>query len=774
MLPSLTTLALVLVQLFLSASAQTWYAGSVMNLATCDGSVSQIFKLTTNTDVYSQIIHVASNLCVEMFVGADTGRLPQLKLAICSTSLQQLWIVNTTADVVRNNNTISGCKGFNVWTSSWVAGNEVGPYDCSNDFVGNNELLHWNVNAPYGSFEAYTSPGVRSTFCMSVSAPVTLITLDNALPNLGPVFDGIGVGASEGSSRLLFDYPIDVRNKILDNMFAPGLGSGIHILKLEIGGDGDGTAGSEPSHKHFPDEIPVSRGTQLWLASEAKKRNPSLLLYACPWSWPGWLRQDPTDTTPFGDSSQAVNYIVSWLLLAKSQYGLTFDYLGVWSDVWDATLSPAYIKRLKPALDLGGFSKIKIVCADIDNWDCATALSQDPVLADAISILGNEGIPSPDVIATASSTGKSLWNSWLHLDDSVANFEAVPRIVDAIQEAFVKGNQTAVIPFAAFSGTYLTIPEWGAGAIRTDNPWGGSFYNGPLWFALAHSAQFASPGYMHLANNTGSGLLANGGSYITRISAATGPNLFWSTVVSKTSQSAKAELIMFTLANDMKASTVYIWQSQFGFSGNNITLFAQTTMDASSGQFSVWFDQGSVTTITNNPSFGNKPANQPDLLPTKFPSFFADDFSAGSVNQPGQFWTDINGAFEIVDDDSAGRGLQQTAQMVPITRRNTDRNPHTVLGDPSWRDIDFLSQVFLSSSTDAAGLCVRCSAFNDTSGTDGSTGIDNMPGEFSCVIFPFFASVIHFLNFYTNPKPFDLLFSLQVPGFSLTLQIGGL
>jgi hypothetical protein len=96
------------------------------------------------------------------------------------------------------------------------------------------------------------------------------------------------------------------------------------------------------------------------------------------------------------------------------------------------------------------------------------------------------------------------------------------------------------------------------------------------------------------------------------------------------------------------------------------------------------------------------------------------------------------------------------------------------LGDPSWRDIDFLSQVFLSSSTDAAGLCVRCSAFNDTSGTDGSTGIDNMPGEFSCVIFPFFASVIHFLNFYTNPKPFGLLFSLQVPGFSLTLQIGGL
>jgi hypothetical protein len=342
-----------------------------------------------------------------------------------------------------------------------------------------------------------------------------------------------------------------------------------------------------------------------------------------------------------------------------------------------------------------------------------------------------------------------LWNSWLHLDDKAANCEAVPNIIDAIQDAFVLGNQTAVIPFAAFSGSYITLPEWNSGAISTDNPWSGSLFNGPLWYALAHTAQFSLPGYIHLNNNSGSGLLVNGGSYITRISTATaGPGLLWSTVVSKTSQSAKAELITFTLVNDMKVSTVYIWKSQFGFSGNNITLFAQSAVpvDAVSGQFSIWLDQGSVTTITNSPTFGNKPAHEPNFLPAKFPSFLADDFSAGSLNQPGQYWSDINGAFEIVDDGLAGRGLQQTAQMVPITRRNTDRNPHTVLGDPSWRDIDFLAQVYLSSNTDIAGLCVRCSAFNDTSGTDGSTGIDNMPGKLTkCELLIFYRSFISLL-----------------------------
>jgi hypothetical protein len=718
---------LLVVLLSQSITAQQYNVGNVMALATCgDGTLdSQVFSLTTTTDIYSQIIHTASGFCIEMFVGADTGRLPQLRLANCNTALQQLWIVNTTASCIRNNATISGCKGFNVWTSKWEIGDEVGPYACSNDVVNNNELFKWSNKFP-GAIEAYNTPTASSNLCMSVNIIGSSITLDNTA--LGPVFDGIGVGASEGSSRLLFDYPSNIRDNLIDNMFSPTKGSGVHILKVEIGGDGQSTMGSEPSHQHYLGETPVARGTQLWLAAQAKAKNPELLLYACPWSWPGFLRVNPTDTTPFGDPSNVnvVYYIISWLQLANTVYGLTFDFIGIWSDVWDPALSPGYVKALRSSLDSNGFAALKIVCADIDNWDCAAAVNNDPALANAISILGNEGLPTLDAI----TTGKPLWNSWLHLDDSAANFEAVPRIIDAINNAFVLGNQTGIIPFAAYSGSYQTLPEWGSGAIRVDSPWSGNFYNGPLWYALAHTAQFAFPNWYHLKNGSGfgSGLLENGGSYISRVSAIAGPGLLWSTVVSKTSQSAKAELITFTLANDMIVDTVYLWQSQFGFSGNNITLFSKSTVNVVSNQFSIFFDQGTVTTITNSPSLGNIPAHEPYNVPTTFPTYIEDDFSSGSVNLPGRYWSDINGAFEIVDDDFAGRGLKQTAQMVPITRRNTDRIPHTVMGDPSWRDIDFLAQVFLSTSTESAGLCVRCSAFNDTSGTDGSTGIDNMPG----------------------------------------------
>jgi hypothetical protein len=142
MISQFVLVLVVLLSLGKSITAQQYNVGNVMALATCDGTLdSQVFSLTTTTDIYSQIVHTASGFCVEMFVGADTGRLPQLRLANCNTALQQLWIVNTSASCIRNNATISGCKGFNVWTSKWEIGDEVGPYGCSNDVVNNNESI---------------------------------------------------------------------------------------------------------------------------------------------------------------------------------------------------------------------------------------------------------------------------------------------------------------------------------------------------------------------------------------------------------------------------------------------------------------------------------------------------------------------------------------------------------------------------------------------------------------------------------------------------------
>uniref|UniRef100_A0A8C8VMM6 Glycosyl hydrolase family 59 catalytic domain-containing protein n=1 Tax=Pelusios castaneus TaxID=367368 RepID=A0A8C8VMM6_9SAUR len=59
---------------------------------------------------------------------------------------------------------------------------------------------------------------------------------------LGLEFDGIGALSGGGAtSRLLVNYPEPYRSQILDYLFLPNFGASLHILKVEIGGDGQST-----------------------------------------------------------------------------------------------------------------------------------------------------------------------------------------------------------------------------------------------------------------------------------------------------------------------------------------------------------------------------------------------------------------------------------------------------------------------------------------------------------------------------------------------------
>jgi hypothetical protein len=72
------------------------------------------------------------------------------------------------------------------------------------------------------------------------------VTIDGAHP--GPAFQGIGaISGGGGNSRLLIDYPPGERAQILDYLFSPHFGAALQMLKLEIGGGGFSSDGSEPS-----------------------------------------------------------------------------------------------------------------------------------------------------------------------------------------------------------------------------------------------------------------------------------------------------------------------------------------------------------------------------------------------------------------------------------------------------------------------------------------------------------------------------------------------
>ena len=79
-------------------------------------------------------------------------------------------------------------------------------------------------------------------------------------------------------SRLLMNYPEPQRSQILDYLFKPNYGASLQSLKVEIGGDGNSTEGSEPSHMHRAGDENYGRGFEWWIMNEARRRNPKIEL----------------------------------------------------------------------------------------------------------------------------------------------------------------------------------------------------------------------------------------------------------------------------------------------------------------------------------------------------------------------------------------------------------------------------------------------------------------------------------------------------------------
>src|SRR4051812_21692614 len=74
------------------------------------------------------------------------------------------------------------------------------------------------------------------------AAAPQVIVLDGAAP--GKSFEGVGaVSGGGGTSVLLKDYPEPQRGQILDILFKPNFAALMQALYVEVGGDGNSTAG---------------------------------------------------------------------------------------------------------------------------------------------------------------------------------------------------------------------------------------------------------------------------------------------------------------------------------------------------------------------------------------------------------------------------------------------------------------------------------------------------------------------------------------------------
>jgi hypothetical protein len=147
---------------------------------------------------------------------------------------------------------------------------------------------------------------------------VTTYTM-NATGGLGQRFDGIGAISGGGAtSKLLVSYPEPQQSEVLDLLFKPAFGAALHILKVEIGGDGQATEGTEASHMHTETDESYQRGYEWWLMREAKQRHSGMVLYGLPWTFPAWVGA-PENVTSDPFTEKAASYITKWIEGAHSE-----------------------------------------------------------------------------------------------------------------------------------------------------------------------------------------------------------------------------------------------------------------------------------------------------------------------------------------------------------------------------------------------------------------------------------------------------------------------
>ncbi len=252
------------------------------------------------------------------------------------------------------------------------------------------------------------------------AATATSITINGAQG--GRVFDGVGaISGGGGNSRLLIDYPSAQRAQILDYLFKPGYGASLQILKVEVGGNGNSTDGSESSHEPTKGAVSCNTGYEWWLMGEAKARNPNIVFSALAWTAPGWVGNGKFFT------ADSIGYLIDWLNCARSQ-GFDVRYLGGLNEKTNWTAS--WFVQLRSALDSHGFGLVRIVAVDDwrpspgwdkgGGWGVVDALNKDSAFDKAVSVVGghypcqgNNGgnantCPTPP---TAVALGKPLWMS---------------------------------------------------------------------------------------------------------------------------------------------------------------------------------------------------------------------------------------------------------------------------------------------------------------------------------------------------------------------------
>ncbi len=514
----------------------------------------------------------------------------------------------------------------------------------------------------------------------------------------GRIFEGIGALSAGASTRLLIDYPEPYRSQVLDFLFKPKYGAGLQHLKVEIGGDVNSTCGTEPSHARTREEFDhpkpeyFERGYEWWLMNEAKKRNPDILLDCLEWGAPGWI----------GDgkyySRDNINYLVAFIKGAQKNYGLKIDYTGIWNErIYDIQ----FIKEFRNALNDNGLKNVKLIAADQcchKQWQIADDMKKDDALRAAIAVIGDHyperdnGYNSSD---NAKSFGIPVWNNeggpW---KGDWTGFEYLAKMYN---RDYIEGRMTKNITWSLITSYYNNLSLPNSGLMTANSPWTGYYDVEPAIWSVAHTTQFADPGWQYI--DSGCGYLDLKGSYVT-LASHSGKSDF--SIVAETMDATKPQIVTFKLNNEVKTEKIFVWRTIV----KGHIFEQQVPIPIRNDEFSVTLQPKALYTFTTTTGQQKGIATPPENKPFPFP--FIVGFENEKVNSTPKFFMDQGGAFEVASrNDKKGNCLRQVVTRRAIEWEESPVFNQTVIGDTLWTDYTVSCEVSFPEPYSYATLFCR-------------------------------------------------------------------
>ena len=513
--------------------------------------------------------------------------------------------------------------------------------------------------------------------CVAIPPPVEI---DGRSP--GRVFEGIGGVSAGASTRLLADYPEPQRSQVLDFLFAPKFGAGFQHLKVEIGGGENSTCGSEPSHVLTRDELahPKPRGYEFWLMAEARRRNPKVILDCLPWTYPRWI------TDRF--SQDSADWFAAFLQVARQQYGLELDWVSAAQN--ENGTDFRWLKtQVRPTLDAHGFSKVTLQAPDDDSefWAIFDDLAKDPALNHVVQAVGYHYVDGRepwqidqkaqrDATAKAKASGKPLWASeeWSQSGGQWGDKGAL-YVARLMNKLYTRDRITKFEIWCPIDSIYDQIIWPDTGVMQADAPWCGHYAVWPAVWAIAHTTQFAEPGWVYIDSACGQIEPSTWkGSHVALRDPRTGD---WSLVV----VTGEARVIRAAVTGGLKTGRVHVWRSTA-----SSTFEQLPDLVLADGAFSAALEPDAVFTFTT--TTGQRKGTHGPIPPRRpFPLPYADDFEQTRAGDTPRFLSDQKGTFEVARRPGGGNCVTQVvAEEGILWYGNKLLKPHTLFGDPGWTD----------------------------------------------------------------------------------------